>query len=429
MPRQKKISEFLTECFRANRILEEDEYLEFDNSGIAILREDRQAQATLAQSLMPLWTLDEIRQEIFDKEPLGEGVRPAAYSIAAPSFPNSPIEDEEEVEEIENEDVEDVEDVEEEKDLDKIYKEAVHKEIFTKYPNAIKKGLEDQVSIFENEAKAIEPFVLGLLNKWVEESLPIVIKELSRADPIQKDTGPDETPKKIPSKRKLRKLLERVFDQDEETYVETTTEILADIPGKAFDTTVVTVINQENAREIEALKGLAIDAAQQDLAARSFSTFTEIEKTTVNQIFRTIEAGIKEGKGLRDIGRDISDLTGINQSRATTIARTEGLTANSLGQKAAMDSAAEVIDDLVKVWVSSSDQRTRGNPGGLYPDAKDKHWFLSGEVQDVDDTYSNNLEYPRDPKGPGYSVINCRCTQVILSKQDLDDIDVDSFKN
>ena len=87
-------------------------------------------------------------------------------------------------------------------------------------------------------------------------------------------------------------------------------------------------------------------------------------------------------------------------------------------------------DDLVKVWVSAKDLRVRGRPTpGLYPDAKDNHWTLSGEVREAKDVYSNGLDYPRDPKGAGYKTINCRCTQVIVSKQDLTEEDIEDFKN
>jgi phage portal protein BeeE len=88
-PRQAKIEEFLTECFRSQLILGEDEYLKFDNSQVAVLQEDLQAQAMLAQSLMPIWSLNEIRTELFDKEPLPEGESVAAVSTApAPALPS-----------------------------------------------------------------------------------------------------------------------------------------------------------------------------------------------------------------------------------------------------------------------------------------------------------------------------------------------------
>ena len=423
LPRQKKISDFLTNCFRAQMLLEEDECLEFDNSDVGILKEDRKAQAELATSLMSVWSLDEIRKEIFDMEPLAEGESVAA-GPSLPQFsplssePNPEIEEEEEAEEEEKLPDEESDDIDSQS---KEFRESVNKIMVQKFGNAIKKQLEDQVSLLENEASDIEPYVEDLLNKWITESVPLVIKELKKGEPKQKAVGDDETPKKIPSKKRLRRLLEKVFGQDENEYVTTTTDLMADIPGQAYDTSIMTVVNQENAAELEALKRQKIDFAKGELSKRESTTFRQIESTTVDTIFTTIESGIKNGKGLNDIGDEIASKTSLSKGRARTISRTEALTANSLGQKAAMDAASEVIDDLVKVWISAGDLRVRGNPGGLYPDSEFNHWNINGEVRDVKDVFSNGLDYPRDIKGDAGNVINCRCTTIVASRQDIDD--------
>jgi HK97 family phage portal protein len=427
-PRQAKIEEFLTDCFRSQLLLEENEVLEFDNSEVAILQEDRQAQAELAQSLMPIWSLNEIRSEIFNKDPLPEG-EAVASAVPVPTPVSTAVDDDEQ----EVEEVEEVSDTTLEEDddetQDKDYRDSINKKLINKFGDAIVKGLEDQVSLLEQESKQIEPYVHGLLDKWIEEALPVVLRELKKGQPKEKAVGNDETPKKIPSKKRLRRLLAKVFGKDEDEYLTTTLAEMEAIPSQAFDTTVVTVLNQENVAELEALKRQAGEKTRKLMQARGLETFHNISETTTNKIFTIIENGIKDGKGLRDIGIDIAASTQLTQGRATTIARTEALTANSLGQKAAMDAAEEVVDDLVKIWVNADDLRVRGRPGGLYPDAKDDHWKLGGEVRDVKDVYSNGLDYPRDPKGKAFQTINCRCTQVIASRKDLTDEDFQDFKN
>ena len=427
-PRQAKIEEFLTDCFRSQLLLEENEVLEFDNSEVAILQEDRQAQAELAQSLMPIWSLNEIRSEIFNKDPLPEG-EAVANAVPVPTPVSTAVEDDEQ----EVEEVEEVSDTTLEEDddetQDKDYRDSINKKLINKFGDAIVKGLEDQVSLLEQESKQIEPYVHGLLDKWIEEALPVVLRELKKGQPKEKAVGNDETPKKIPSKKRLRRLLAKVFGKDEDEYLTTTLAEMEAIPSQAFDTTVVTVLNQENVAELEALKRQAGEKTRKLMQARGLETFHNISETTTNKIFTIIENGIKDGKGLRDIGIDIAASTQLTQGRATTIARTEALTANSLGQKAAMDAAEEVVDDLVKIWVNADDLRVRGRPGGLYPDSKDDHWKLGGEVRDVKDVYSNGLDYPRDPKGKAFQTINCRCTQVIASRKDLTDEDFQDFKN
>ena len=423
-PRQEKISQFLTGCFRENLILAEDEYLDFDNSNVLVLKDDLLKQAKLAESLRTVWSLAEIRSEIFDMEPLADGETTADTS-ADPTIEASPVPS--------SNDNEALEQIEEDEDDDlsqsKEYREGVTKAIMEKFSGAIVKGLEDQVSLLENESKFLEPYIESLLIKWQAEAALIVLRELKKGQPKTKTVGDDETPKKIPSKKRLRRLITRLLEEDLETYVETVELALATLPGQGFDTLISTIVNGENISALEAIKLESGEKIRKTMKARSLESFKNISQTTTNQIIDRVEAGIKEGKGLRQIGSQIANEFDIPKSRATTIARTEALTANSIGQKAGMEAAKEVVPDLVKVWVTASDSRVRGNPGGLYPKAKDNHWKLGGEVQEIDDLYSNNLDYPRDPKGEAYQTINCRCTQVVASKRDITSDDIESFRN
>ena len=437
MPRQIKISEFLTRHFQQNRILAEDEFLEFDNSEVGVLKEDRQAQAELAQSLMSIMSLDEIRSEVFDLEPLKVGELTASAYENSQAFSanlSASIDNEEEIE-VEEEDQEEEEEeevsldtlqdyeAEEDDDDDKNNEQkrnAVKKYLIEHHGDGIVKNLQTQVDVLENESDSIKSYINKLLDNWIKESVDICLKELRKAKPKTKDVDDDETPEKIPSKKRLARLLQQSFDKDEEDYKTTIAAEFKGIPEKAFDITMVTIVNEENAGALEALRAKTESRSSKLLEKLSNRTFSSITETTSNQVIRTIEAGISSGKGLREIGEEISKMTGLNESRATTISRTEALTAVSLSQKSAMDSASEVIDDLVKVWVNANDNRVRGNPAGLYPDAQDNHWKLGGEFVDVDGTFSNGLDYPRDPKGKAFEVINCRCSFVTISKKDLD---------
>jgi hypothetical protein len=110
--------------------------------------------------------------------------------------------------------------------------------------------------------------------------------------------------------------------------------------------------------------------------------------------------------------------------RADRIARTEVLSAMSIGQNKAMQEAKKLVPDLKKIWISTEDQRTRGNPGGLYPDSEADHWGLHGQVVPsealfIDPRNGAQMQYPRDPEGGANEVINCRCTWAILPAKDM----------
>ena len=67
------------------------------------------------------------------------------------------------------------------------------------------------------------------------------------------------------------------------------------------------------------------------------------------------------------------------------------------------------------MWLNSEDLRVRGNPNGKFPNAKDDHWEMQGEIIEKGQTFSNGLEYPRDVKSDDPAkVINCRCTMALL---------------
>jgi SPP1 gp7 family putative phage head morphogenesis protein len=90
--------------------------------------------------------------------------------------------------------------------------------------------------------------------------------------------------------------------------------------------------------------------------------------------------------------------------KAEMIARTETLTAVSIGLAAAMKNAAEVIPGLKKGWMTAGDDRVR-----------DSHAAINGEVIESDEKFSNGLAHPRDTNSTDASeVIACRCSLILI---------------
>lgn len=98
------------------------------------------------------------------------------------------------------------------------------------------------------------------------------------------------------------------------------------------------------------------------------------------------------------------------QVRAETIARTESMQALHIGQQEAYQQAIDQNlvepDEIVRVWESSGDGRTR-----------DSHEEMNGQEVGWDEDFVTpsgiHLAFPGDPDGPAEEIINCRCNESI----------------
>jgi len=107
--------------------------------------------------------------------------------------------------------------------------------------------------------------------------------------------------------------------------------------------------------------------------------------------------------------------------RANMIARTETLSAFSIGSNATMKRASEVIPGMKKMWVTAMDERVR-----------DDHQAMEGKVVDADEDFKlpdGSAGY--GPRSPGLSAamsVNCRCVALMLPPEDLEEY-ADDVKN
>lgn len=127
---------------------------------------------------------------------------------------------------------------------------------------------------------------------------------------------------------------------------------------------------------------------------------TRILETTRLRIRRSIERGNEQSEPPRVLAKRITAETGgeIARSRAETIARTESLTAASVGGDEAARATGLQLD---KRWGATEDLRTRPS-----------HHKANDQLRAMDqlfDVGGAKLRFPRDPNGPAKEVINCRC--------------------
>ena len=143
-----------------------------------------------------------------------------------------------------------------------------------------------------------------------------------------------------------------------------------------------------------------VDAIQNDtklsesLYTKLGHDITDLKKKITGEISR----GLSSGQMFSEISRNIASWARIPKNNAMRITRTEAHRIQCKATADAQHKAKEKGADVVKQWDSTLDSKTR-----------ESHVAMDGEVAELDDTFSNGLEYPGDPKGSAEEVINCRC--------------------
>lgn len=127
--------------------------------------------------------------------------------------------------------------------------------------------------------------------------------------------------------------------------------------------------------------------------------------------------GLDHGRPIDEIAEELSEVTGIAEAHATTIARTEVISAANAG---AFEQARQAGQEkpLYKQWLATMDDRVRPT-----------HEEADGQVVPFDDPFIVGgafMRYPGDPGGPNEEVLRCRCT--ILFTDDPDGFDVKGAK-
>lgn len=123
-------------------------------------------------------------------------------------------------------------------------------------------------------------------------------------------------------------------------------------------------------------------------------------KDLQKKIAGEISRGLSTGQMYSEISRNISSWAQIPKNRAKTIARTE---AHRIQCKATMDAqykAKEKGADIVKLWDSALDGKTR-----------DSHRDLDGQIRELEEEFEVNDHKAMAPGGFGRPEedINCRC--------------------
>jgi HK97 family phage portal protein len=421
IPMMKIIEGELTKFFlRRGQLVDKSFFLEFDVSSVDALQEDAIAKATQAEKLLKTHTLNEVRKELYNLPaveggdavlgftvPMAGGFNP--FQLGIIQAPPTQL-----------------------AQLPAATQSAAPEENRDATGSA-SKAAKEKISTFlksgdgwwsRREAHAKEAIALGIgdleratLKMFADMAVTIiktVKSHLKEKDWDSYRTKADERAKLV-GKEELRRKLRRSLDKFEDRWIDDTRKALLSKVDVGYGVALELPFNMPSAEEIAALKERGASVRKDALDRRSSRAFDYINETTVEGVYSTIDKGIDAGKTVQEIAGDLrskfSDIKEIG-SRAMTIARTEVLTAVSLGQGAAMRDAAKLVPDLMKMWISADDDRVR-----------ETHVELHGDVVPHDEEFKNGLQFPRDPSGPGDEVINCRCTWIMVPKDQMASVD------
>lgn len=162
---------------------------------------------------------------------------------------------------------------------------------------------------------------------------------------------------------------------------------------------------------------ILMTAQEVPLSARMYKHIEDMQLKAAAELTR----GLSQGKGYREIARNLSNVTGQTYRDMERIVRTEGHRVFETAQLEAMKEAVANGADVVKEWDASLDGRTRP-----------LHRELHGQRAEIDADFEIAGFGGLRPGGFGVAEmdINCRCTATQVANWDYDnasDFDDGSF--
>ena len=132
-------------------------------------------------------------------------------------------------------------------------------------------------------------------------------------------------------------------------------------------------------------------------ANENTSLITKLSTETLTNVRRVVETGVRKGDYYTDLKKQIQETMQTTEYRARLIARDQiGKLNGELTQLRQQEAGIEGY-----IWRTAQDERVRGDPSGLYPNATPSHFDREGQRFRWDD--------PPEGGHPG-EAIQCRCT-------------------
>jgi SPP1 gp7 family putative phage head morphogenesis protein len=183
---------------------------------------------------------------------------------------------------------------------------------------------------------------------------------------------------------------------------------LQEKPGEQEIQQIATDVSNFNKNQVDLVisDGLGINVfvpepwLEQEIEAftqQNLSLIESLQGEYLREVEEAVNRGIQEGDRAEDISQELQKIGDVTESRANLIARDQvGKLHGNLNMLRQENLGVETY-----TWVTSDDQRVRGDPDGIYPKAKPSHFAKEGLVFRWDSP-------PPDTGHPGQDY-QCRC--------------------
>lgn len=146
-----------------------------------------------------------------------------------------------------------------------------------------------------------------------------------------------------------------------------------------------------------------------------------LKKNITAQVSRGVATGMSYAQVARQISNKMTGAyknAGGSMAYAMRIARTEGHRIQCTAAMDAMVAAKDKGADVLKQWDATLDDVTR-----------ESHRHVDGEIRELDEEFSNHLQFAGDPAGGAAEVINCRCAVLQRARWALDEDELQTLKD
>lgn len=155
-------------------------------------------------------------------------------------------------------------------------------------------------------------------------------------------------------------------------------------------------------KEVERQLGVSVNLPDGDVSKvndwveQNASLIADLQEEYIRRVQGAVTNGFLQGKSTKQVSQEIQKATGITWRRANTIARNEIGNLNAQINK----ERNEELGITRAIWRTARDERVRGNPSGLYPNARPSHYAREGKEFNISEGLGGI--------SPGEE-INCRC--------------------
>lgn len=198
----------------------------------------------------------------------------------------------------------------------------------------------------------------------------------------------------------------------------------------AVDLVIKKAIGPAMAKGYQAIFGQDYPWDQRAFAARYLAEVRNRMSRTPDEVYDLIagqvSAGVNMGEGIPALAARIDQTLSATgtprwENRAVVVARTEAIGALNAGRHDAFSAVAEETgEELERVWLSTSDQRTR--PTHVIADQQRVPMGTPFSVGGF------SLMFPGDPTGPAQEVLQCRCTSLLVEAGESVDLSNRQFQ-